>query len=398
MAETIEQYISKTQADYELRVARPKIKDKDNFKLKGQFLKELRTNTFNDLDHEDAKEHIEKVFEIVNLFHIPDITIDQVILRSFPMSLTGSTADAKVATQEMAKYSQKLHNGTSRTRSTKTSDGLAAIQAQLNNLGREIKKVDEKVYAAQVGCEQRKGGYRETASGFYQRNDGNPSYQERRQSMEETLSKFIGESEKRHEENSNLIKEIRALTDAAIRNQRASIKTLEIQTGKMSKVLQEREFGSLPSSTKTNLRDHVKSISTIVEVDASSIRRIGSQRYAVYTGQNNTPMYETRQTTISFPSRLNDCYCEEKKGSYGSSLDPFFKDYIELNDLIVPLELRRDQVDDLMPTIEEGEVVEEFRARNDARLEMMLEWLAKFLDILVIATTIKRSVLIVPTT
>ncbi|GJY40913.1 hypothetical protein Tco_0428183 [Tanacetum coccineum] len=50
------------------------------------------------------------------------------------------------------------------------------------------------------------------------------------------------------------------------------------------------------------------------------------------------------------------------------SLDPFFEDYIELNDLNVPLELRRDQVDDLMPTIEEGEVIEEFRARNDDRM------------------------------
>ncbi|GJU01205.1 retrovirus-related pol polyprotein from transposon TNT 1-94 [Tanacetum coccineum] len=49
----------------------------------------------------------------------------------------------------MAEYSQKWHNGTSRGRSTKTFDGLAAIQAQLNNLGREIKKVNEKVYAAQ---------------------------------------------------------------------------------------------------------------------------------------------------------------------------------------------------------------------------------------------------------
>ncbi|GKB65381.1 hypothetical protein Tco_0921567 [Tanacetum coccineum] len=53
------------------------------------------------------------------------------------------------------------------------------------------------------------------------------------------------------------------------------------------------------------------------------------------------------------------------------SLDPFFEDYIELNDLNVPLELRRDQVDDLMPTIEEGEVIEEFRARNDARMDKM---------------------------
>ncbi|GJT36582.1 reverse transcriptase domain-containing protein [Tanacetum coccineum] len=50
------------------------------------------------------------------------------------------------------------------------------------------------------------------------------------------------------------------------------------------------------------------------------------------------------------------------------SLDPLFGDYIELNNLNVPIELRRDQVDDLMPTIEKGEVVEEFKARNDARI------------------------------
>ncbi|GKF12653.1 hypothetical protein Tco_0050579, partial [Tanacetum coccineum] len=36
------------------------------------------------------------------------------------------------------------------------------------------------------------------------------------------------------------------------------------------------------------------------------------------------------------------------------SSDPFFEDYIELNDLNVPLELKRDQVDDFIPTIEEG--------------------------------------------
>nr|GEV77649.1 hypothetical protein [Tanacetum cinerariifolium] len=41
------------------------------------------------------------------------------------------------------------------------------------------------------------------------------------------------------------------------------------------------------------------------------------------------------------------------------SLDPLYGDYIELDDLNVPLELRRDKVDDLMPTIEEGEVIDE---------------------------------------
>ncbi|GJY39321.1 hypothetical protein Tco_0425685 [Tanacetum coccineum] len=64
-AETMEQYMSKTRADYGSGVARPKIEDKDNFELKGQFLKELRTNTFSSSDHEDTNEHIEKVLEIV---------------------------------------------------------------------------------------------------------------------------------------------------------------------------------------------------------------------------------------------------------------------------------------------------------------------------------------------
>ncbi|GJW36081.1 hypothetical protein Tco_0059001 [Tanacetum coccineum] len=90
MAETMKQYMSKTRANYGSRVARPKIEDKDNSKLKGQFLKELRTNTFSSLDHEDANEHIEKVLKIVDLFHIPNITIDQVMLRAFLMSLTGA--------------------------------------------------------------------------------------------------------------------------------------------------------------------------------------------------------------------------------------------------------------------------------------------------------------------
>ncbi|GJY88588.1 hypothetical protein Tco_0503216 [Tanacetum coccineum] len=256
IAETMEQYISKTRTDYGSGVARPKNDNKDQFELKGQFLKGLRENTFSGSDHEDASEHIEKFSKL--------------------------------------------------GRNTETSDGLAAIQAQLNNLGRGIKKVNEKVYAAQVGCGQCKGphytkdcplkeegktlkeayytpfggpfqggGYRAAALGFYQRNNANLLFQERRQSMEETMSKFIGESAKRHEENSKLIKEIQTSTDAAIRNQRASLKILEIQIGQLSKELQERGFGILPSSTEPNPRDHVKSILTTIEVDTHSIRRMG---------------------------------------------------------------------------------------------------------------------------
>ncbi|GKF34151.1 hypothetical protein Tco_0107351 [Tanacetum coccineum] len=85
----------------------------------------------------------------------------------------------------------------------------------------------------------------------------------------------------------------------------------------MSKVLHERGFRSLPSSTETNPRDQVKSISTIIEVDSYSIRRIGSSQYAVSTGQNSTLLYKSRQTTIPFPSCLDNHYYEEEVGIYG---------------------------------------------------------------------------------
>ncbi|GKA76050.1 hypothetical protein Tco_0782428 [Tanacetum coccineum] len=64
MAETMEQYMSKTRTDYGSGVARPKIDNKDQFELKGQFLKEIRENTFSGSDNEDANEHIECMFII----------------------------------------------------------------------------------------------------------------------------------------------------------------------------------------------------------------------------------------------------------------------------------------------------------------------------------------------
>ncbi|GJT48872.1 retrovirus-related pol polyprotein from transposon TNT 1-94 [Tanacetum coccineum] len=80
----------------------------------------------------------------------------------------------------------------------------------------------------------------------------------------------------------------------------------------------ERGFGSLPSSTETNSRDQVKSISTNIEADSYPIRGIGSPQYAVSTGQNGKLGYKSRQTTVPFPSRLdNHYYYEEEEGIYG---------------------------------------------------------------------------------
>ncbi|GKC64171.1 hypothetical protein Tco_1096769 [Tanacetum coccineum] len=537
------------------RVARPKIEDKDNFELKFQFIKELRDNTFSGSDHEDANEHIEKVLEIVDLFHIPNITIDQVMLRAFPMSLTGATShwlrnkpsglittweDLKIKflskycspartankMEEINNFQQEpdesLYQAWERFKELlmkQILDSRGAIPSKTaanakvviirkwltysqngtwtSRTMKEIKKANEKVYAAKVGCKQCKGphytkdyplkeegktieeayytqfgtpfqggGYKATALGFYQRNNVYPSYQERR-------------------------------------NQGSSIITLEIQIGKMSKVLQEIEFGSLPSLTETNPRDHVKSISTIVKADSYPIRPYSEASHI----NNSIPKKEKDPGIFTLPCFINNVYfdnalvdlgasisvmplltylnlgfCElahtkliveladrtvkylkgiaenvlvrigkfvfpidfiiidmpedikvplilgrpflstvyakidvfkrkitlrvgEEKIIFKSaklassvikrvymlglrermehdlearlmgetlllnrSLDPFFGDYIELNDLNVPLELRRDQIDDLIPTIKEGEVIEEFRSRNDARI------------------------------
>nr|GEX40850.1 hypothetical protein [Tanacetum cinerariifolium] len=219
MAEpTMEEYMTKTREDYGSRIARPKFDENASFKLKGQLLKELFYNIFNGSDNEDANEHTQRVLEIVDLFNMPDVNQDQLMLKVFHFSLTRAASrwirNEHADMQEVILFYKGLTS--TRCRNNDTSDGLAAIQAQLNNLGREIKKVNENVYAAQVG-----GRYRVAALGCYQRDSGNLSYQEQRKTLEESLSKFMAEYMKRHDKNSNLIKEIRALMDVAIRNQGA---------------------------------------------------------------------------------------------------------------------------------------------------------------------------------
>ncbi|GJV80611.1 hypothetical protein Tco_1516481 [Tanacetum coccineum] len=81
--------------------------------------------------------------EVILFYNGLDVQTRQ-ILDSKGATPYKTAADAKVTIQEMAEYSQKWYNETSRTRSTETFDRLAAIQAQLNSLGREIKKENEK--------------------------------------------------------------------------------------------------------------------------------------------------------------------------------------------------------------------------------------------------------------
>nr|GEX94499.1 hypothetical protein [Tanacetum cinerariifolium] len=259
---------------------------------------------FKELLMKCPQHYLTKMQEVILFYNGLDVPTRQ-ILDSKGAIPFKTTADAKVAIQEMTEFSQKWHNETSsKSRSTETFDGLAAIQAQLNNLRRKLKKEEGKTlkeaYYTRFGAAyQPRGQYRAAGLGFYERNNRNSSYHDRRPSMEESISKFMPELAMRHEENSNIIKEIRASTDAAIRNQGASIKTLEIQIRQMRKVLQERGFGSLSSSMETNPNNQVKSIST-AKANFSEIRRMKYDPYVVSGPQHRYIFPET----VPFPRRL----------------------------------------------------------------------------------------------
>ncbi|GJY38820.1 retrovirus-related pol polyprotein from transposon TNT 1-94 [Tanacetum coccineum] len=252
----------------------------------------------------------------------------------------------------------------------------------------------------------------------------------------------MSESSKRHEENSNMIKEIRASTDAAIRNQGASIKTLEIQIGQISK---EKDPGSftlpcyinnvcfdnaladlgasvsvMPLSTYLNLglgelahtkltveladrtvkypkgiaenvlvgigkfvfpvdfiildmpedvkvplilgRPFLSTAHAKIDVFKRKITlRVGDEKI-IFKSVKPASSLIKRVYMLSLRERMELDLEARLMGEtlvLNRSLDPLYGDYIELNDLNVPLELRRDQVDDLMPTIEEGEVIDE---------------------------------------
>ncbi|GKD74973.1 hypothetical protein Tco_1333255 [Tanacetum coccineum] len=299
----------------------------------------------------------------------------------------------------------------------------------------------------------------------------------------------MSESTKRHEENSNLIKEIRAFIDAAIRNQGASIKTLEIQIRQMSKesyglqcldaysyrathiddsvpqkekdprsftlpcyinnVCFENAFADLgasvsvmPFSTYLNLGlcelAHTKLTVELADITVKHPKGI-TENVLVGIGKFifpidfiildmpedvkvplilKRPFLSTAHAKIDVFKRKITLRVGDEKIIFKSvkpasslikrvymlslrermeldlearligeilvlnrSLDHLYGDYIELNDLNVPLELRRDQVDDLIPAIEEGEEKAEYEGKNIVGAFMNVPIFVKFFSI-----------------
>ncbi|GJT26146.1 putative reverse transcriptase domain-containing protein [Tanacetum coccineum] len=138
--------------------------------------------------------------------------------------------------------------------------------------------------------------------------------------LEESLSMFMAEIAKRLDENTNLIRQLRAFTDFALRNQKASIKALEIQVRQMIIILHKELSGKLQSSTQIKPRGNDETISTSVETDKPSVRRIDASQYTVSKLQNRNLFSESKKTTLPSPSRLNDDHWDKLKETDGKKI------------------------------------------------------------------------------
>ncbi|GJZ34943.1 putative reverse transcriptase domain-containing protein [Tanacetum coccineum] len=401
----------------------------------------------------------------MDLFHIPNITIDQVMLRSFPMSLTGDTirwlrnkptgsittwkdpktkflskycpparttkkmeeinnflqeldenlyqaweqfkellmkcpqyyltemhetvADAKIAIQEMAEHSQKWHNGTSRSRSTETSDGLASIQAQLNNLGREIKKVNEKVYAAQVGCEQSSQSIpqkeKDLGSFTLPCFINNVCFDNALVDLGASVSVMslstylnLGLGELAH------TKITVELADRTVKYPKGIAENVLVGIGKFT-FLVDFIILDMPEDIKVPLilgRPFLSTARAKIDVYKRKITLRGGEERIVFTSVKLASSLIKRVYMLSLRERMELDFEARLMGEtlvLNRSLYPFFEDYIILNDLNEPFELTRNQGDDLMPTIEEGEVIKEFRTRDD-ELEIRIDDYPSYCD------------------
>ncbi|GJU86503.1 hypothetical protein Tco_1294049 [Tanacetum coccineum] len=122
------------------------------------------------------------------------------------------------------------------------------------------------------------------------------------------------------------------MTDVAIGPMVHLFKTLEIQIGQMRKVLQERGFRSLPSSTETNLRDFYT-----IEADSYSIRHIGSSQYAIWYDED---VHDLRSVETEFPAIVfDDAFTSKVTHSCEPTVSP-------LNDNKIDFRVSFDEFDD----------------------------------------------------
>ncbi|GJW42445.1 phospholipase-like protein [Tanacetum coccineum] len=218
-----EQYLALTHGNPAPCMVKPEIGGNVNFEIKSQFMRELREDTLSGNKNDDAREHVERILDIVSLFNILRVSHDAIMLCVFHITLTRAmkrwverlpsgiinTCDCSSSLSLKGDHLQKWHDGSSSRRASNGSlDGIATIANKLDSLGRDMKKLKENVHVIQVGCETFRGSHLDKECPlrpprYYTRMDNQPLSGERKLSLTEFITKYMEESAK---------KEVKALT------------------------------------------------------------------------------------------------------------------------------------------------------------------------------------------
>ncbi|GJW34352.1 DNA-binding pseudobarrel domain-containing protein [Tanacetum coccineum] len=200
---TMEQYLALSRENQAPGVVKPEIRGNVNFEIKSQFIHELREDTFSGNKDEDDHGHIDRVLSIVGLFNIPGVTKDAACSEFFPLLVQGSAKDAVdrltlelsiywVGSPQEGLYPQAWERTTNR---------------QLLDSHRPIPEMRpaEALTAIQTMADHSKKWHDDTSRnigppGYYTKIDNRPPYAERRQSLEELLTKHQEESARRSTE------------------------------------------------------------------------------------------------------------------------------------------------------------------------------------------------------
>ncbi|GJS64945.1 putative reverse transcriptase domain-containing protein [Tanacetum coccineum] len=115
---TMEQYLGVVRNDQRTGVMRPEIRGNVNFKIKSEFLRELKDDTFFGRKDEDAYEHVEKMGRVtVGAVNSWDLLKKVFILRFCPPSRTAKQLeDIRIFKQE---GNETLYKAWERTRDSK---------------------------------------------------------------------------------------------------------------------------------------------------------------------------------------------------------------------------------------------------------------------------------------
>ncbi|GJT17443.1 hypothetical protein Tco_0876149 [Tanacetum coccineum] len=262
---TMEQYLALSRENQASGVVKPEIGGIVNFKIKSQFVRELRKDTFSKNKNEDAHDHIDWGLSIVGLFNIPGVSKDA--LEDIHNSSKKATNNyIKPRSSIMTCYTNALLMTSIIIKrnigSSSSNDGLVDLVNMLENLGRDMKKLKESVHTIQVGCQICEGPhldkicplneevkqvkevrfreFRRTMPfngtnggkfhvgppGYYTKTDNRPPYGERRQSLKELLAKHQEESAQRSIEMDAWIKKLQENAEINTRNQNATLKNL----------------------------------------------------------------------------------------------------------------------------------------------------------------------------